>query len=58
MYHYPRRVENYTTPFLWMVGVLLFMVFWTIASVAGFFWVVISATGIELGLRALGTRRR
>jgi hypothetical protein len=58
MYHYPRRVENYTTPFLWMVGVLLFMVFWTIASAAGFAWVLISATGIELGLRALGARRR
>ena len=58
MYNYPRRVENYTTPFLWMVGVLLFMVFWTIASAAGFAWVVISAAGIELVLRALGARRR
>jgi hypothetical protein len=57
MYHYPRRVEDYTTPFLWMVGVLLFMVFWTIAAVAGFFWVLISAAGIELALRTLGARR-
>ncbi|HKL69183.1 hypothetical protein [Salibaculum sp.] len=58
MYHYPRRVENYTTPFLWMVGVILFVSLWTIASVAGFLWVVISATGLELVLRALGARRR
>jgi hypothetical protein len=53
MYHYPRRVENYTVPVLWMVGVILFMAFWTIASLFGFFWVVLAAASCDLGLRVL-----
>ncbi|NBD30610.1 MAG: hypothetical protein GVY31_11305 [Alphaproteobacteria bacterium] len=53
MYHYPRRVENYTVPFLWMVGVILFMSFWTIASLLGFFWVMLTAAACDLGLRLL-----
>lgn len=57
MYRYPNRVENYKTPLLWMVGGLMFMSFWTIASVAGVLWVMLSAAGIELGLRMLGARR-
>lgn len=43
----PGRVEDYTRAFLITLGVLLFMTFWTIAAVAGFFWVVLSAILID-----------
>ena len=58
---YPKRVENYTVPFLVMAGVILFMAFFTIAAVAGFLWVVMSAALIELLLRgaeALSSARK
>ena len=51
MRQYPKRVENYTMPFLVMAGVTLFMAFFTIAATAGFLWVVMSAALIDIGLR-------
>ena len=44
---HPGRVEDYTGAFLVTLGILLFMTFWTIAAVAGFIWVVLSAILID-----------
>ena len=44
---HPGRVEDYTSAFLVTLWFLLFMTFWTIAAVAGFFWVVLSAILID-----------
>lgn len=58
MRRYPRRVENYTKPFLVTSGVILFMAFWTLAALAGFVWVIMSAALIELALRIMESRVR
>jgi hypothetical protein len=47
MSHTPRRVEDYTMPFLVMSGVILFFAFWTIAAIGGFPAVLVSALGID-----------
>lgn len=49
----PEPIEDYTNAFLTSVGVILFMGFWVLASVAGFFWVAIAATAINWGVRLL-----
>lgn len=54
---HPGRVEDYTNAFLGVCGVILFMGFWTIASLFGFFWVLISGAVIDTGLKLL-TRQR
>jgi len=53
----PRRVENYTSAFLVSFGVLIFMSFWTIATLAGFIWVLISTAVFEGALRLVAQRR-
>lgn len=52
----PKRVENYTTPFLVMSGLILFMMFWVFAAIWGFMLVVFSALGINFAIRYLGER--
>ena len=46
----PGRVENYTDAFLGTLGVLLFMVFWMIAALAGYLWVAFLATVVNAGI--------
>jgi hypothetical protein len=52
--HIPRRVENYTRPFLAMTCLILFMGFWTIAATLGYIAVLVSAAVIDLSVQALG----
>lgn len=47
----PQPVENYTNAFLASVGVILFMGFWVLATVAGFFWVAVTAALIDWGVK-------
>lgn len=56
MRHQPERVQNYTTAFLVMSGVILFMAFLTLAAIKGFTWVVLSAALID-GLIRLSSAR-
>lgn len=49
--HHPGRVEDYTGAFLVTLGVILFMAFWTIAAIAGFVWVGLSAILIDRLIR-------
>ncbi len=56
MRHQPERVQNYTTAFLVMSGVILFMAFLTLAATKGFMWVVLSAALID-GLIRLRSAR-
>lgn len=51
MKKYPDRVENYTNAFLVTACGILFMVFWTIASTVGFFWVVVLSAVLNFCLR-------
>ena len=44
---HPQPVENYTDAFFAAFGVLLFMVFWAIAAMAGFLWVFLTALVID-----------
>lgn len=53
---YPRRVENYTTPFLVSAGVTLFMALFVLAATAGMIWVITITAGLELAFQ-LRTRR-
>jgi hypothetical protein len=53
-----RRVEHYTDAFLATLWLILFMMFWTIAAVAGVIWVLVSAYGIDLAIRWIGRARR
>ncbi len=53
----PRAVENYTLPFLWVCGGIVFMGLWTIASVAGFLWVVIAAILLDRVIAGVGHLR-
>ncbi len=48
---HPRAVENFTTAFLAMSGLLLFVALWTLAALAGFLWVGIAAVVLD---RAIG----
>lgn len=61
MKQYPGRVENYTNAFLVSAAGLLFVAFWTLASTAGFIWVIISSVlldgGIRLGQAYVRTRQ-
>ena len=50
MKQYPDRVEDYTNAFWVTVTGILFMAFWTIASTAGFVWVVILSVLLDRGL--------
>lgn len=52
MRRYPGRVENFTTPFLVMTGVTLFMAFFTLAATAGVIWVMLAAAFIDCLIRA------
>jgi hypothetical protein len=49
-------VEDYTTPFLAMVWLILFMGFLTMAVVVGFIWVAFSAWLIHRGITRLALR--
>jgi len=51
MKKYPGRVENYTNAFLVTVCGILFVLFWTVASTVGFFWVVILSALLDCCLR-------
>ena len=53
MRHHPQPVEDYTNAFLASFGLLLFMAFWVIATVAGFLWVVLVATGLDRAFRLI-----
>lgn len=58
MAYEPRQsVENYTSAFLTVLGFFLFMVFWTIAAVLGFLWVLVTAWGLDQLFRWIGRRR-
>ena len=49
--HIPRAVEDYTTAFLAVMAAITFMGLWTIAAVAGTFWMLLTAAACELALR-------
>ncbi len=51
MKQYPGRVENYTNAFLVTSAGILFVAFWTLASTAGFVWVIISSLLLDGALR-------
>ena len=57
MRKYPGRVENYTNAFLVTAGMLLFMVFFTMAATVGFVWVVLSAVFLDGVFRFAEARR-
>jgi hypothetical protein len=48
---------NFTQAFLITLGLILFMAFWTIATMAGFLWVLLSATVIDRAI-LIGARLR
>ena len=52
----PREVENYTNAFLVSFGVLLFMAFWTLATLAGFIWVLITGAVLNQAIRLIARR--
>lgn len=54
----PRALENYTLPFLWVCGGIVFMALWTIASVAGSVWVGIAALVLDRTIAGLGRLRQ
>lgn len=54
----PRAVENYTDAFFAVFGVLLFMVMWTIAAIAGYLWVFATAWMIDRIGRLIARRIR
>ena len=58
MRKYPGRVENYTNAFLVTLGVLLFMVFFTMAATIGFIWVILSAALLDSIFRMAEARLR
>ena len=55
--HDRQPAPDYTAAFLVTLGVIFFMAFWTIASVAGFLWVVLSAALIDRAI-LIGARAR
>ncbi|GGL79279.1 hypothetical protein [Wenxinia marina] len=54
----PGRVPDYTAAFLATTGVILFMAFLTLAAVAGFVWVLLTAAMCEAGVRLRSLRMR
>ena len=52
----PAAAPNYTNAFLVTSGGILFMAFFTLAALAGFVWVMLTAVGIERVIRWLGRR--
>lgn len=58
MRQYPRRVENYTTPFLVTVGVLVFFGLFVLAALHGFAPVLAVASSAWMGLNLVEARRR
>lgn len=50
---HPDRVEDYTNAFLGTFAVILFMGFWVIASLFGFFWVVATTAMLDLGIKRI-----
>lgn len=55
--HNRPSAPNYTQPFLVTLGLILFMAFWTIAALAGFLWVVLTAAVIDRAI-LVGARLR
>lgn len=53
----PREVENYTGAFLVSFGFLLFMAFWTLATLAGFVWVLITGVILNQAIRLIALRK-
>jgi len=43
----PKPVENYTNAFLWSFWLLLFMTFWVMAAIWGFFVVFATAWALD-----------
>ena len=41
------RVEDYTNAFLATMALILFMAFWCIGALFGFFWVVVTAAALD-----------
>lgn len=53
----PKPVEDYTNAFLVSFGVVLFMVLWLIAAVAGFVWVLVTGYAVNRVIRFIETRK-
>lgn len=53
----PRRVEDFTTPFLVTTGVTLFFALWTLAAIGGFPAVLIAALTVDRLISLIGARR-
>ena len=51
MRDHPQPAPHYTNAFLVTCGVTLFMAFFTLATMAGFVWVVLSAAFIDGAIR-------
>ncbi|KQI67582.1 hypothetical protein AN189_14790 [Loktanella sp. 3ANDIMAR09] len=47
MQHKVGRVQDYTNAFLGTLGLILFMAFWCIGALFGFFWVVLTAACLD-----------
>lgn len=58
MRKYPKQVENYTSAFLVMAALILFMAFLTLAATKGLIWVLTTAVMIEGALRLHEARLR
>lgn len=52
------RVEDYTNAFLVTTGLMLFMVFFTLAAMKGMIWVLLSAALIDTLIRLKAARIR
>ncbi len=48
-----RRVQNYTSPFLAMTGLILFFGLWTLAALAGPLWALATALALDRLIAAL-----
>jgi len=55
--NHPKAVENYTDAFLGTLGLLLFMIFFVIASFAGIIWALITGFVLNRGITYLLRRR-
>jgi len=53
---HPKEVEDYTGAFLASFGLLLFMVLWTIAAIAGMIWAVVTGFGLDKVIQRLPRR--
>jgi hypothetical protein len=50
---HPKAVENYTDAFLCSFGLLIFMGLFTLAAIFGFFWAIMAALTLNLGITYL-----